>query len=177
MYPYKRYSHVTNKRIMESEETVKLHIDISERHKETVITIQAGEWTDELAELVKHIQHPRQPGGKRLVGVQDDRSILLEPAEIDYVFAEKRKVFASTKGQSIELRMKLYEVEEVLGRYPFMRFSKSVIGNLDQISRFELSFNGNLCVYFQSGSKEYVSRAYVSKLKERLILGGGKSDL
>lgn len=175
--PHRECTCVTNKRFMESERAVKLHIDISEKHKETVITIQAEQWTDELAELVKYIQNPRQTGEKRLVGVQDDRSILLEPAEIDYVFAEKRKVFASTKGQSIELRMKLYEVEEMLGRYSFMRFSKSVIGNLERISRFELSFNGNLCVYFQSGSKEYVSRAYVSKLKERLILGGGKSDL
>ncbi|WP_238188554.1 LytTR family DNA-binding domain-containing protein [Paenibacillus sp. L3-i20] len=150
-----------------------MQIDIKDHFDETVITIQAKEWTEELAALVKKIQSPT---AKRLVGMEEDRSVLLELGDIDYVFAENRKVFASMNRKNIELKMKLYEIEELLAPHQFMRFSKSVIGNLDKIERFELSFNGNLCVYFKSGSKEYVSRPYVSQMKKRVILGGGGKD-
>lgn len=153
---------------------MKIQIDIKDEYEETTVIIQAKEWTEELAALVNKLQ---APATKRLVGVEDERSLLLDPAEIDYIYAEKRKVFAAIKKRSIEIRLKLYEVEELLSAYRFMRLSKSVIGNLDQIERFELSFNGNLCVYFKSGNKEYVSRSYVTELKTRLILGGGKDGI
>jgi DNA-binding LytR/AlgR family response regulator len=150
---------------------LKIHIHIDEHCEETSVTIQAKEWTEELAALVAKLQ---ASSPRRLLGVEDERSILLDPAELDYVCAEQRKVFAVTKQRRIELKMKLYEIEELLTGGAFMRFSKSVIGNLDHINRFELAFNGNLCVHFHSGNKEYVSRSYVAELKQRLIMGGGK---
>ncbi|WP_028563606.1 LytTR family DNA-binding domain-containing protein [Paenibacillus pinihumi] len=153
---------------------MKIRIDIDDRHEETSITIHAKEWTEELAALVSKLQSSEP---RRLVGIEEDRSVLLDPAELDYVYAESRKVYAALKQRRIELRMKLYEVEELLAGYRYMRFSKSVIGNLDEIDRFELSFNGNLCVYFRSGNKEYVSRSYVAELKQRLILGGGRDGV
>nr|WP_246407615.1 LytTR family DNA-binding domain-containing protein [Geomicrobium halophilum] len=98
---------------------------------------------------------------------------MLDPHDIDFVYAEKRKVFAATTTkQNIELKMKLYEVEELLESHHFTRFSKSVIGNIQHIQRFELAFNGNLCIHFESGNKEYVSRTYVATLKEKLVIGG-----
>lgn len=151
---------------------MKVRIDVDPGHEETIITIQAKEWTEELAALVSKLQN--SAAMKRLVGIEDERSILLEPSEIDCVYSENRRVMAMAGARRIELRMKLYEVEELLIPHQFMRFSKSVIGNLDQIARFELMFNGNLCVHFKSGNKEYVSRAYVAELKQRLILGGEK---
>lgn len=154
---------------------MKVRIDVDAKHEETVITIQAKEWTNELAELVKTIQQSTTATG-RLIGIENERSVLLDPAEIDYVYAENRRVIAATASSRIELRMKLYEVEELLAPKQFMRFSKSVIGNIDRIARFELMFNGNLCVHFKSGNKEYVSRSYVSALKQRLILGGDKNE-
>ncbi|MCG7408266.1 LytTR family transcriptional regulator DNA-binding domain-containing protein [Paenibacillus sp. ACRRX] len=152
---------------------MKVHIDLNDDYEETTVTIHAKAWSEELAVLMNKLQ---TPVSKRLMGIEEERSILLDPADIDYIFAESRKVFASVEQRKIELKMKLYEVEELLTPLQFMRFSKSVIGNIDLIDRFELAFNGNLCVYFKSGSKEYVSRSYVNALKQQLILGGGKND-
>ncbi|USB33173.1 LytTR family DNA-binding domain-containing protein [Paenibacillus sp. YPG26] len=148
---------------------MKVEVEINEQYTETTITVKAKEWNAELALLMNKLQGKTV---KRLIGVEDEQSILLDPGGIDYVYSEHRKVFASIQNQRVELRMKLYEVEEILAD-EFTRFSKSVIGNLNQIERFELSFNGNLCVYFKSGNKEYVSRGYVSELKKKLIFGGG----
>ncbi|MGJ3197680.1 LytTR family transcriptional regulator DNA-binding domain-containing protein [Peribacillus frigoritolerans] len=41
-----------------------------------------------------------------------------------------------------------------------------MIANLDELSRFEASFSGTLCVYFRSGEKEHVSRHYVQGIKK-----------
>src|SRR5690625_2622212 len=148
---------------------VKVNIDIDEKYEETSIVIQTNKWSDEL-EAVMDVIKKRKP--HRLFGVEEDQTVLLEPNMIDFVYAEQRKVFAALKNKNIEIKMKLYEVEEILTPYNFMRFSKSVIGNLNHIQRFELSFNGNLCVYFHSGNKEYITRKYVADIKNALSGGG-----
>lgn len=153
---------------------MKINIDIADDHDDEIsITIKAKEWSSELDELITFL---KKQGSERLFGVQEDQTILLNPVEIDYVYAEQRKVFAASAKEQMEVKMKLYEVENILAPYHFMRFSKSVIGNLQRIARFELSFNGNLCVYFHSGNKEYISRKYVQGIKERLMMGGFDHD-
>src|SRR5699024_2800841 len=130
---------------------MKVNIDIDEKHTETSITIQADVWSEELEEILQVIKKRKS---QRLFGIEDDQTVMLDPNDIDYVYAEKRKTFAALKDKRFEIKMKLYEVEKILIPHHFMRFSKSVIGNLNRIQRFELSFNGNLCVYFLSGHKE-----------------------
>lgn len=148
---------------------MKINIDIDENYDESSITIQTKEWTQELEEILHIIIKSKQ---QRLFGVDEDQTVLLEPQKIDFIHAEKRKIYAVVHDRRFEVRMKLYEVEDFLIPHGFMRFSKSVIGNLHRIERFELSFNGNLCVYFQSGNKEYITRKYVGAIKDRLIKGG-----
>ncbi|MGM8365006.1 LytTR family DNA-binding domain-containing protein [Virgibacillus sp. W0181] len=148
---------------------MKVNIDIDDRHEDTSITIQAKEWTKELEDIVSMIKK-RKP--QRLFGISDEQTVLLDPSKIDYIYAENRKVFAVMGNKRLEIKMKLYEVEEALAGHDFMRFSKSVIGNINQIQRFELSFNGNLCVFFQSENKEYITRKYVAPIKEKLATGG-----
>ncbi|WP_164670837.1 LytTR family DNA-binding domain-containing protein [Virgibacillus doumboii] len=152
---------------------MKVNIDIDEKNTEPSITIQTNEWSEELEEIVAIIKRKNR---QRLFGVEVDQTILLDPKTIEFVYAEKRRVFACIGNRNVEIRMKLYEIEDILAPYEFMRFSKSVIGNLNQIERFELSFNGNLCVYFHSGNKEYITRKYVAAIKNRLAIGGQADD-
>lgn len=154
---------------------MKIDIDIDKSYKETTITIQTSKWSTELDGIVNYIQS-KQTSPSRLFGLDNEQTILLEPAKIDYIYAAKRKVFAAIKGKRFEIRMKLYEAENLLASFQFMRFSKSVIGNLQNIERFELHFNGNLCVYFRSGNKEYINRKYVRAIKKKLRIGGDTND-
>lgn len=152
---------------------MKINIEIDDKYKESSITIRTNEWTEELEEIVAFIKGKNR---KRLFGIENEQTILIDPKEVDFIFAERRKVFAAIGKKRIEIRMKLYEIEAMLAPYDFMRFSKSVIGNLNKIDRFELSFNGNLCVYFHSGNKEYITRKYVLPIKSKLSMGG-QSDV
>lgn len=152
---------------------MKVNIEIDDNYNEPTITIQTNEWTEELEEILTIIKGKQR---KRIFGMEDEQTVLLDPEQIEFIFAEHRKVYAVIGKRRLEIRRKLYELEEVLAPYHFMRFSKSVIGNLNQIERFELSFNGNLCVYFHSGNKEYITRKYVSAIKKKLEMGGQTDD-
>jgi len=152
---------------------VKVKIDIDEQYEGTSITIQTDQWTEELQALVNQIQAEKP---QRIFGIDGEQTILLQPANIDFLYVENRKVYAALLEQRLEVRMKLFELERILHVHHFMRFSKSVLGNINNIQRFELSFSGNLCVYFMSGNKEYISRKYVTSIKEQLTMGGNKHD-
>ena len=149
---------------------MKVNIDLNPKYDETSVTIHAKEWTKELEDLVRKLE---KQAPKRIIGVEGEKSILLSPSDIDYLFAENRKVYASMNKQSIELTMKLYEAEALLESHGFCRLSKSAIGNLNRITHFELAFNGNLCVFFRSGSKEYVSRKYVQRVEKKINFRSG----
>lgn len=153
--------------------SMKINIDIDDNHEETSITIQAKEWSEELEEIISVIKK-RKP--QRLFGIDEDQTVLLQPADIDFIYAENRKIYAVLGNRHLEIKLKLYEVEKMLAPHNFMRFSKSVIGNLNHIQRFEVSFNGNLCVYFHSGNKEYITRKYVSAIKDKLMMGGDSHE-
>ena len=50
----------------------------------------------------------------------------------------------------------------------FMRISKSIIVNLRKIESVKASFNGMILLRMKNGSKEYVSRTYLPKIKQYL---------
>src|SRR5699024_6973057 len=126
---------------------MKINIDIDKQYKDSSVTIQAPEITPEIQEVINVLQKNKQ---ERLFGEKDDLTIVLDTGVIDYIFAENREVFAVIKNERYVVRMKLYELEQMLIPHYFKRFSNSVIGNFNLIVRFELSFNGNLCVYFHT---------------------------
>src|SRR5699024_7396024 len=148
---------------------MKVNIDIDDQYDGTSITSKTNEWTDDLQALVQQLRSEKP---QRIFGIDEEQTILLQPNDIDFMYVEKRKVYAVFGYHRLGVRMKVYELEVILKRHHFMRFSKFVLGDINNIRRFELFFSGNLCVYFTSGNKEYISRKYVKEIKENLTMGG-----
>lgn len=85
------------------------------------------------------------------------------------IYLNSGKVVAVTdKGEYI-LRLRLYEIENLLLTDQFIRISNSEIINLKKVNNFDLSFTGTICVKLSNGVTTYVSRRYIPKLKK--ILG------
>lgn len=144
---------------------MKVSLDIDSRFDETLVTIECPELTEDVQEVLTFIKGSTT---KFLIGKEGDMQHIIKPNEIHYCHTENEKVIAVTKKGSFQLRERLYELEELLPTHQFIRLSKSVIANLYELSRFEASFNGTLCVHFKSGAKEYVSRTYVKDIKNAL---------
>ena len=60
--------------------------------------------------------------------------------------------------------------EEQLTKHSFVRISNSEIINLKKVRNFDLSLSGTICVTLSDGTATYVSRRYVSKIKQVLGL-------
>lgn len=151
---------------------MKVSLDIDSEFEETKVTIQCSEMDDSIKEILDFLKGRET---QFLVGKDGEMQHILKLEAIHYFHTDKDGVIAETAIGSFRLKEKLYELEEVLPSSRFIRLSKSVIANLHEMSRFEASFNGTLCVYFKSGAKEYVSRSYVNAIKESLKMNRRKA--
>lgn len=144
---------------------MKVSLEIDHKFEETKVLIECQSLDASVQDLLDFI---KGMDAEFIVGKDGEMQYIMKPDEIHYCHTEKDGVVAVTANGSFKLKEKLYELEEILPANKFIRLSKSVIANLHELSRFEASFNGTLCVYFKSGAKEYVSRTYVTTIKEAL---------
>lgn len=145
---------------------MQVEVKIDSEYREPKVIILTASMTDEVNALVNQLSdHTPQI----FSGSREDKIEVLEPAELIRVFASAGKVYAVTEKGKYVLRLRLYEAEQRLPPHQFVRISNSEIINLKKVVNFDLSFTGTICVKLCGGEVTYVSRRYVSKIKE--ILG------
>lgn len=126
---------------------------------------------DRMSEEVDRILHRLSEQAPQVIaGFREDQAHLLEQEALYRVYAEGGKVYGVTGDGTYVLHRRLYELEELLDRKQFVRISNSEIVNLKQVKNFDLSFAGTICVSLKDGTVTYVSRRYVSKIKQVLGL-------
>ncbi len=140
---------------------IKQEANVTER-KVIIVTDAVDE---EIQALLKRIAQDKP---QVLVGFHADKLRLLEQADIIRAYASDGKVYAVTKDGSFALRMRLYELEERLSGGYFVRISNSEIVNLRRVKSFDLNYTGTIQVSMVNGDSTFVSRRYVSKIKDVL---------
>ncbi len=145
---------------------MKIEIKMDSSCPEPKIIIVAASMTGEVQEIVKRLS---EMSPQVLSGIREEKLEILDPLELIRIYAGGGKIFAVTDKGEYLLRLRLYELEERLDRNSFVRISNSEIINLKKVKNFDLGFSGTICVKFQNGTTTYVSRRYVSKIKQ--ILG------
>ncbi len=146
---------------------MKIEIKIDEGCTETKIVVVTSKVTEKVNEIVKKLSIG-QP--QMIVGFKDEQATMLEPNQIYRVYASVGKVYAEAENGTHLLRLRLYEAEQRLTNYSFVRISNSEIINLKKVKGFDLSFVGTICVSLSNGTATYVSRRYVAKIKQLLGL-------
>lgn len=126
--------------------------------------------TDSVTEEVRNLVSRLSAESPQVIsGVRDGQLEVLEEADVIRVYANAGKVFAVTGRGEYVLRLRLYELEERLDPNRFVRISNSEIINLKKVKNFDLKVSGTICVRLADGAVSYVSRRYVSRIKQ--ILG------
>ena len=101
---------------------------------------------------------------------EGERSFPVQQSEFLRFYTEGKGVCAQTGGGSYAVRLRLYELEELLDPMQFVRISNSEIVNLDRITAVDLSLAGTIRMTLDDRVSCYVSRRYVKKIKEVLSL-------
>ncbi|WP_251859791.1 LytTR family DNA-binding domain-containing protein [Clostridium sp. Marseille-Q2269] len=148
---------------------MKIDIEIDEGIKETRVVIYTSEITEEVQGVLNNLKRTQQ---KHIVATKQERIYILNPDDIYYFYSESGKVFVQVHNENYEIKDKLYKLEEFFKGTSFIRISKSAIANVDKVKNLEIFFNGSMSINFINGKQEYISRRYVSKIKEYLNMGG-----
>lgn len=144
---------------------MQFEVKIDETVTEPKVLILTDKITNEVNDLVRKLAEDER---QIIAGFRGDTVTLLDEKELLRVYASGGRVYAVTAGGEYVLRLRLYELEERLRPFSFVRISNSEIINLKRVRSFDLSLVGTICVTLSDGSKAYVSRRYVPKIKEVL---------
>ena len=125
--------------------------------------------TDEIQEIVSFVKS-RQG---QLSATRDGQRFEVPVMDLFYAESVDERVFLYTAADSYEIRIKLYELENLLKSKRFLRISKSMIVNLMKISSVRPALNGRFSAVLKNGEEIIISRKYVPELKR--ILKGSES--
>lgn len=140
---------------------------VRKKEDEQVI-IDCVEITKTVRDIESYVRY-RETEISGILKEQQRKRFLL--SDVYYFEALDEKVFAYTKEQVYEIKMRLYEVEENYEKQHFIRCSKSVVMNLMRLESISPAMNGRFFAHMQNGEKLMISRQYAPKLKE-LVMGG-----
>jgi DNA-binding LytR/AlgR family response regulator len=125
--------------------------------------------TDEIQEIISFVKS-RQG---QLSAVRDGKRFEVPVVDLFYAESVDERLFLYTASDSYEIRMKLYELEDLLKNKSFLRISKSMIVNLMKITSVRPALNGRFSAVLKNGEEIIISRKYVPALKQ--VLKGDES--
>lgn len=144
---------------------IRIELDGSLTEDEVIIrTTSLGEHVEKLEKAVREVICARQ----QLIYYKGDTQYYLPLETILFFETEGNLVYAHSKNDMFEVKLRLYELEEILPGF-FMRVSKSSILNLRFVYAITRSIPSSCMVQLKDTHKQvYVSRYYYKPLRERL---------
>ncbi len=145
---------------------MKIKFDIQQKYKEIEIHLCGKEKNKELLDVYDTLERLLDT---RLKAYKGQESKVLSPYKIVRIYSANKKVYIRTMEDCYEVKDRLYTLEELLRDRGFVRISNSEIVNSGYIDRLDMSLTGTIKMCMKNGDETYVSRRYVSKIKDELL--------
>lgn len=142
-----------------------IKVIIDDNYQEPQITIKTSKITEEISNIIKTLENKQL-----ILGIKNETLEILEQKNIIRIYTENQKVIARTTNDIYNLKLKLYELEDILDSKYFVRISKSEIINIKYVKNFDFNILGTIIINFKNNEKSYVSRRYIPKIKKTLGL-------
>ena len=142
---------------------MQIEVKIDPSCHEPKLILCTDKLTDEITLLLKKLSEETP---EVITGFSGQNVALLAQSDLFRIYTANGKVFAQTEREEYQIRLRLYELEQRLDKRMFARISHSEIINLKQVKSFDLSLTGTIRVSLSNGTATYVSRRYVSKIKQ-----------
>lgn len=142
-----------------------VEIKIDTEYECPKIVIYTGKITEEIEALVEKLTN--EPI-KNMVGYLDNQLFLIDIDNVYTIYTENQKVYVQLEKQTYLIKNRLYEMEEKLSNFRFIRISNSEIVNFKHVSHLDFSISGTIILILKNGKRSYVSRRYISKIKKQL---------
>ena len=144
---------------------MKVNVDISPEYTEAYAVIRTDRITEEIQRVIDVLGANEVP----ITAQKEDNTVILKPNEIYMVRVEDGGTVIYAESQKFFSRKRLYELGAQLGKQ-FMQISKTTLVNLSYMDSIEPGFGGTVLLKLKNGSKDYVSRKYLTEFKKYLGL-------
>lgn len=134
-----------------------------------VLEIRCHKVTDDVQEIISFVKS-RQG---QLSAEKDGQNVEIPVIDVFYAEAVDNKVFIYTSKDCYEIRLKIYELEELMKGKKFLRVQKGLILNLMKVKSIKPALSGRYTALLKNGEEVVISRKYVPDLKSTLR-GGDK---
>jgi len=138
---------------------------VIDKNREEEILIYLHEKRD----IVEKIEKLISGEDTEIIGYDGAAAIKLTGGDIFSVSVEDGKTYATTEKARLQLKHRLFVVEEMLGE-DFVRINQSCLVCVGKIARFDVSVGGALMITMKNGYRDYVSRRQLKAVKERIGL-------
>ncbi|MCX4340449.1 MAG: LytTR family DNA-binding domain-containing protein [Lachnospiraceae bacterium] len=144
-----------------------MEIQIIEHMEDTLkVLIQCRKADDEVLRLKTHIEL----FANKFYAKKDNESCFINASEVLYFEAVDNRTFLYTQEAVLEIRQRLYELEDTLSEKDFIRISKSVIVNINQIRSLKPELNRTILATLCNGERLSISRKYVPAVRKLLSI-------
>ncbi len=143
---------------------MKILIETDPALTETEVVIRCASPDEDVSRLLAAIQAT----DRKLTGVKDESTFIIERKDVLYIESVDKKAFIYTRDGCYESPLRLFELEERLNSSGFVRTGKSSLVNLRHVRSIRPDMNGRLILTLSNTEKQIVSRQYAVNIKERL---------
>lgn len=144
-----------------------MEIEVIEHTGEALrIVIRCNRADEEIMRLKDHIELFDQ----KIQVKKDHEWSVIRSLDVLYFESVDNRTFAYTEDDVLEVRQRLYELENILSGKDFIRISKSQIVNINKIKSLKPEINRTILATMCSGERLYISRKYVPAIRSLLSL-------
>jgi DNA-binding LytR/AlgR family response regulator len=144
---------------------MEVEIKLDPNCKQPKVIIYTNEITQEINDLAKSLSGVEYSS---LAGYKSGEILLIRPDDIIRIYSQGQKVLAQLEKDTVQLKYRLYELENRLAGTSFMRISNSEIVNFKKVVSLDMNMSGTISLKYKSGEKSFVSRRYIEKIKRYL---------
>lgn len=146
---------------------IKINTNISSEFKETSITINAPELSEEIQNLIQYISNINAVPNQ-IVANKNNQIYFIDLEKVICFFSKDKYNYVRIKEGTYKIKYKLYELEEIFKQKDFIRISNSCIININQVECFDTSILGTVLVKLKDNTQETVSKRNVAPIMKLL---------
>ena len=143
---------------------MKLTINTGDNYCETEIIVNCSRMNGDIEKLIAAIRMLDM----KLSGKKDEQQCNVDVSRIIYIESTDKRTFLYTAKGVYENPNRLYELEEKLSRYDFLRASKNCLINIAHIQSLKSDLEQRLTLTMEGDMKIVVSRQYAGAVKKKL---------
>ncbi len=137
---------------------------------EDELILKYRQMNSEVEAVMNFMKLPNQ----KLVGLKEDKQVVIPKDEILYVESVDGKSFVYTTEDVFQVPFSLVQMENVLNAVNFFRCSKSMMINIDKVRSLKSLASNRIDATMCNGERILISRTYASEF--RRILKGGRNN-